>query len=231
MDAISGDVGTNVGSIGVNAVSRSVIVDLGSCGGVTSPSGAEWVPKGVTHGPTLPRVSYSRCRIFKRSLPDFRATFYGTDPMGSMGSNRSAVSSQSTELNGTDPMGSIGSNRSVGYGPNVEEGLPKMGSMHALFAEADSDGCIGAGVLVSPVSGRLPTLFLPSICVAMGIRASPTETNFYTISSKWCKIQLQPTPFLTPFHQNLVQMNSATPNLVFHYSCTILFFLVLLFNF
>ena len=62
-------------------------------------------------------------------------------------------------------------------------------------------------------------------------RASPTHTNFYTISSKWCKIQLQPTPFLTPFHQNLVQMNSATPNLVFHYLCNILFFLVLLFNF
>ena len=174
MDAISGDVGTNVGSIGVNAVSRSVIVDLGSCGGVTWPSGAEWVPKGVTHGPTLPQVSYSRCRIFKRPLPDSRATFYGTDPMGSMGSNRSAVSSQSTELNGTYPMGSIGSNRSVGYGPNVEEGLPEMGSMHALFAEADSDGCIGDGVLASPVSGRLPALFLPSICVAMGITASPT---------------------------------------------------------
>ena len=49
-----------------------------------------------------------------------------------------------------------------------------MGSMHALFAEADSDGCIGVGVLVSPVSGRLPALFLPSICVAMGITASPT---------------------------------------------------------
>ena len=65
----------------------------------------------------------------------------------------------------------------------------------------------------------------------LSIRASPTHTNFYTISSKLCKIQLQPTPFLTPFHQNLVQMNSATPNLVFHYSCTILLFLVLLFNF
>ena len=78
-------------------------------------------------------------------------------------------------------------------------------------------------VVPSHTSTSLPTIYT--------VRASPTHTNFYTISSKWCKIQLQPTPFLTPFHQNLVQMNSATPNLVFHYSCTILFFLVLLFNF
>ena len=55
------------------SVSGSIIADLGKYSRVATTarlSGVEWVPKWVNHDPTLPRVSYSRCRIFEPPMPD-----------------------------------------------------------------------------------------------------------------------------------------------------------------